>query len=109
MPISFSDFQAIDLRAGKVVAVTSPDWSQKLLELAIDFGPELGQRTILSGIRQWYQAEDLLGKMVPCVANLAPKKMGEGVSEGMVLMADSTDRPTILYLPDSILPGTVIR
>jgi methionyl-tRNA synthetase len=107
--INYPDFEKLDLRVGCVVAANVPAWSNKLLELTVDFGAEIGQRTILTGIKEWYQPEDLQGKHFPFIVNLAERKMGEGVSQGMMMMADSDERPTIFELPSDILPGTVIR
>ena len=85
--IQFADFEKIDLRVGKVVACETVPKSSKLLKVTIDAG-KLGTRTIFSGIRASYQEpETLVGKEVVFVANLAPRKMSVGVSEGMILYA----------------------
>jgi len=107
--IEYPDFEKLDIRVGRVVAANAPDWSRKLIEMTVDFGPEVGQRTILSGIKEWYQPEDLQGKHFPFIVNLAERKMGQGVSQGMMMMADSDERPTIFEIGDGINPGTVIR
>lgn len=87
--IQYDDFVKLDMRIGLVIAVATPEWSRKLLQLTVDFGPEIGQKTILSGVRQWYSEADLLDKKFPFIVNLAERKMGEGVSQGMMMMADS--------------------
>lgn len=107
--ITYPDFEKIDLRAGKILTAIAPEWSEKLLEFTVDFGEEIGQRTILSGIKQWYQPETFVGKLYPFVVNMAPRKMGPSQSEGMMIMADAEDKPTVFELPESIVPGTVIR
>ncbi len=111
--IQFEDFEKLELRVGKVVAAIAPEWSNKLLQFTVNFGSELGERTILSGIRQWYKPEDLLNKNYPFIVNLAERKMGEAVSQGMMLMVDTfvngENQPTVVVLPDSIEPGTVLR
>ena len=85
--IAFPDFEKIDLRVGVVASCEIVPKSSKLLKLEIDAGP-LGRRTIFSGIRGAYpDPAELVGKEVVFVANLAPRKMSVGVSEGMVLFA----------------------
>ncbi len=87
--INFDDFTKLDLRTGKVIAAEKMEKSDKLLKLTVDLGFE--QRTILSGIAKHYTAEDITGKNVVIVANLAPRKMMGIMSEGMVLMAEDAD------------------
>lgn len=85
--IAFPDFEKLDLRIGVVESCEIVPKSSKLLKLVLDAG-SLGKRTIFSGIRQAYpEPEKLVGKEVVFVANLAPRKMSVGVSEGMILFA----------------------
>ena len=85
--IAFPDFEKIDLRIGVVESCEIVPKSSKLLKFVLDAG-SLGKRTIFSGIRQAYpEPEKLVGKEVVFVANLAPRKMSVGVSEGMILFA----------------------
>jgi len=85
--ISIDDFSKLDLRIGKVVACTPVEGSDKLLRFELDAG-ELGIRQIFSGIRASYpESEKLVGRHVVFIANLAPRKMRFGVSEGMILSA----------------------
>ncbi len=111
--IEYTDFEKIDFRVGQVVEAIAPDWSNKLLQFTVDFGPELGQKTILSGIRKWYQPEELLNKKFPFVLNLAERKMGQGVSQGMMLMADvvkeGEEKPTLISIDDGVPLGTILR
>ncbi len=83
-------FTAIDLRVGHVLACERVEGADKLLRLRISLGP-LGEREILSGIAKSYAPEDLVGKNVAVFANLRPRKMRFGVSQGMVLAAGETD------------------
>jgi methionyl-tRNA synthetase len=88
-PISIDDFAKLDLRIGTVLECTFIDGSDKLLRFLLDAG-ELGQRQIFSGIRAAYgEPEKLVGRKVVFIANLAPRKMRFGVSEGMILSAGS--------------------
>jgi methionyl-tRNA synthetase len=85
--IAFPDFEKVDLRVGVVESCEIVPKSSKLLKFVLDAGA-LGKRTIFSGIRQAYpEPEKLVGKEVVFVANLAPRKMSVGVSEGMILFA----------------------
>ena len=81
--IIIDDFARLDLRAAKVLAASRVEGSDKLLQLTLDLGTE--QRNVFSGISASYQPEQLVGRFVVMIANLAPRKMRFGVSEGMVL------------------------
>ena len=88
--ISIDDFAKIDLRIAKIVNAEHVEGSDKLLRLTLDAG-EGRHRNVLSGIKSAYKPEDLVGKLTVLVANLAPRKMKFGVSEGMVLAASHAD------------------
>ncbi|WP_323011725.1 methionine--tRNA ligase [Castellaniella sp.] len=88
--IDIKDFARIDLRIARIVECTAVDGSDKLLRLSLDVG-EGRLRQVFSGIKSMYQPEDLTGKLTVVVANLAPRKMRFGVSEGMVLAASHAD------------------
>jgi methionyl-tRNA synthetase len=94
-PISIDDFGRVELRVAKVLAASTVEGSDKLLCLKLDLGGE--QRQVFSGIRAAYSPEQLTGRLVVVVANLAPRKMRFGVSEGMVLCA-SGDGPGLFLL-----------
>lgn len=88
--ISFDDFQKLDVRVGTVLACERVPKMKKLLKFLIDDG--LNKRTIVSGIAQWYEPQQLVGKQVLFVANLAPREFKNGlVSEGMILSAENWD------------------
>ena len=88
--IKIDDFTKIDLRIARIVHCEQVDGSDKLLRLTLDVG-EGRLRNVFSGIKSAYQPEQLIGKLTVLVANLAPRKMKFGVSEGMVLCASSAD------------------
>mgnify|MGYP000423263335 CR=1 FL=1 len=88
--ISIDDFAKIDLRIAQIVACEAVEGSTKLLRLTLDVG-EGRTRNVFSGIASAYKPEDLVGKLTVMVANLAPRKMKFGVSEGMVLAASHAD------------------
>ncbi|MEK7322443.1 MAG: methionine--tRNA ligase [Pseudomonadota bacterium] len=83
--ISYDDFAKIDLRIARIVAAEAVPEADKLLRLTVDLGGE--RRNVFAGIKSAYSAEQLIGKLTVVVANLAPRKMRFGVSEGMVLAA----------------------
>ncbi|MFZ1623263.1 MAG: methionine--tRNA ligase, partial [Gammaproteobacteria bacterium] len=96
--IDLADFQKVDLRIATVLAAESVEGADKLVRLTLDIGNE--QRTVLSGIKSAYAPADLVGKQLILVANLKPRKMRFGISEGMVLAA-SGDSGLFLVGPDS--------
>jgi len=107
--INYGDFEKLDIRAGRVMAASAPEWSKKLIRYEMDFGDELGKRVLFSGIREWYVPEDLLGKIMPVIINLEPKKMGDEESSGMTIMVDGEAGPKLIFLDDETVLGTVIR
>ena len=88
--ITSDDFAKVDLRVAKIVDCEVVEGSDKLLRLTLDVG-EGRLRNVFSGIKSAYKPEDLKGKLTVMVANLAPRKMKFGISEGMVLAASSAD------------------
>lgn len=106
--IQFDDFLKVEMRVGVVVEVKVPDWSEKLLEFRVSFGEEIGERTIFSGVKKWYSEADFLNKKFPFVVNLAERKMGPAVSQGMMMMVDSQDKPLPIVLNDQAELGAVL-
>jgi methionyl-tRNA synthetase len=108
--IGIEQFGAVDLRAGKVLAVERVPKKDKLLKLTIDLG-EAAPRTIVSGVAQSYAPEELVGKVVCVVANLPPKGFGKGLSShGMVLYAGGGTREhTAVELPADVKPGSRVK
>ena len=92
--ITIDDFTKIDLRIAKIVECKPVEGSTKLLQLTLDAG-EGRMRNVFSGIASMYKPEDLQGKLTVLVANLAPRKMKFGVSEGMVLAASHADEKAV--------------
>jgi len=94
--ISIDDFAKLDLRVARVARAELVEGSDKLLRLTLDLGSE--QRTVFSGIRAAYRPEQLTGRLVVVIANLAPRKMRFGVSQGMVLCANGDDGASAVFL-----------
>ena len=103
--IAFDDFEKLDLTVVKVLACEKVKKSEKLLKFTLDDGTGT-PRTILSGIAKYYQPEELLGKTLVAVTNLAPRKMMGQLSCGMLLSAERGDRLHLVMLSDEILPGS---
>ncbi len=105
--ISIDDFAKLDLRAALVLEASRVTGSDKLLQLKLDLGTE--QRNVFSGISANYAPEALVGRYVVMIANLAPRKMRFGVSEGMVLCASGDDSGVFLLSADAgVTPGMKI-
>jgi len=104
--INFEDFQKVDLRVAEILKAESVDGSNKLLKLQINLGGE--ERQILAGIKGAYQSEDLVGRQIIVVANLAPRSMMGQQSEGMLLAA-SDGQPVLLQPERKVDPGTKIN
>ncbi|HEV8554124.1 MAG TPA: methionine--tRNA ligase [Casimicrobiaceae bacterium] len=107
--ISIADFSKIDLRIAKIINAEHVDGADKLLKLTLDVG-DGRQRTVFAGIKSAYKPEDLIGRLTPMVANLAPRKMKFGLSEGMVLAASGDGPGIFLLAPDSgATPGMRVK
>ena len=107
--ITYEDFEKLDLRLAKVVACEEVKRSKKLLKLTVSLGSE--ERTVVSGIKNWYKPEDLVGKTVVLVANLKPVTLCGVESHGMILCAsDPEDKELAFVTPEKPLtPGWVVR
>ncbi len=107
--ISIDDFTKVDLRVAKIVGAEQVEGADKLLRLTLDVG-ELGARQVFAGIKSAYAPESLVGRLTVVVANLAPRKMKFGLSEGMVLAA-SGEAPGLFILSpdDGAQPGMRIK
>jgi methionyl-tRNA synthetase len=106
--ITIDDFMKVELRTAKVLEAEAVPKSKKLLKLKVDVGTE--QRTVLAGIAEAYQPEQLVGKTIAIVFNLKPAKLMGIESNGMVLAASSEGgKPTLITFDDSVQPGWRVR
>ncbi|MGM9799035.1 MAG: methionine--tRNA ligase [Parabacteroides sp.] len=106
--IAFDDFTKLDIRVGTVLECTKVPKADKLLQFRIDDGLE--KRTIVSGIAQHYKPEELVGKQVCFIANLAPRKLKGIVSEGMILSAENWDGSLAVITPEkAVKPGSEVK
>ena len=106
--ITFDDFTKLDIRVGTVLECAKVPKADKLLQFRIDDGLE--KRTIVSGIAQHYKPEELVGKQVCFIANLAPRKLKGIVSEGMILSAENWDGSLAVITPEkAVKPGSEVK
>lgn len=103
--INFDDYAKIEVRVGKILEAIVPEGSNKLIQFKVDFG-EI-QKTIFSGIKEWYNPEELVGVKTLWVTNLAPKKTPFGESEGMLFATDTRDgKPYIVRISEEVEVGS---
>ncbi len=107
--IEYGDFEKLDLRVGKVLTASEPEWSGKLIEMKVNFGSEIGERTILAGLRKFVNFSDLIGNKYVFIVNLAERKLGEGTSQGMMLAAGGDSIHLPLRVDDAIAEGSQIK
>ena len=106
--ITFDDFAKIDLRVGTIISAEKVEKADKLLKLRLKMGNE--ERTVVSGIAMHFKPEDIVGKQVTVVANLAPRKMKGIESQGMILMAENADGKLIFVSPlDTADNGSTVK
>jgi methionyl-tRNA synthetase len=107
--LSIDDFMKVDLRIARIESAELVDGADKLLKLGVDLG-ELGKRQIFAGIRAAYDPAQLVGRLTVVVANLAPRKMRFGMSEGMVLAAGPGGQDIFILSPDAgATPGMKVK
>lgn len=108
--VTIDDFAKLDLRIAKILNAEIIEGADKLLKLTVDIGPEIGRRTVFAGIRSAYDPASLTGRLILVFANLKPRKMRFGVSEGMVLAAGPGGKEIFLLSPDSgAAPGMKVK
>ena len=107
--INIKDFAKVELRVAKIVKAEGIEEADKLIKLHLDVG-DLGERTVFAGIKSAYDPESLNGRHVVLVANLEPRKMKFGVSEGMVLASSNDEGSIYLISPDEgAKPGQLVK
>ena len=106
--ISMDDFMKVELRVAKVLEAEAVPKSKRLVKLKIDAGTE--QRTVVAGIAEAYQPDQLVGRTVVIVSNLKPAKLMGIESDGMVLAASPDGgKPTLVAFEEAVPPGTRVR
>lgn len=106
--VQYEDFAKLDIRIGKVIAAEKVPDTDKLIKCSIDFG-ELGVRTIVSGIAAWKTPEELVGRSLPYIANLAPRMLKGVESQGMLLAASDENGVALIEPERAVSPGTRLK
>ncbi|HRS42409.1 MAG TPA: methionine--tRNA ligase subunit beta [Candidatus Diapherotrites archaeon] len=105
--ITFDEFSKLDIRVGTVIEAEKVPNSLKLIRLVIDFGDF--QRQVLAGIATKYSPEDLQGKQIPVVVNLAPRKMAGLVSQGMIMAIGDEEVDGLLFPSEQVKSGASVH
>ena len=105
--ITYDDFTKMDLRVAKIIETEPIPGKSRIIKGTIDLGDD--KRDVIIGGAQYYQPEDLIGKIVIVVANLEPKKMAGVESNAMLLAADVDDKPFWLTVSDEVPLGSPIK
>ena len=100
--ISFDDFQKLDIKIGTILEAEKVEGADKLLKLKVDLGDE--QRILVAGIAETYQPENIIGKQIPILINLEPKKLRGIESQGMILAVETDGKATLIH-PDKNVPN----
>jgi len=107
--VNIEDFKKLDIRIGKIISAERIPGSDKLLKLLFDVG-EAGPRQILAGIAEHVEdPNSLVGKELPLILNLEPRKMRGEISYGMILAASVEEKPVLIHPDEEVPPGTIVR
>jgi tRNA-binding protein len=103
--ISWSDFEKVDVRVGRIVAVDDfPEARRPAYKLTVDFGEALGTKRSSAQLTRLYSKDDLLGRLVLAVVNFSPKQIGPFLSEALVLGVPSAEGDVVLLTPERAVP-----
>ncbi len=108
--ITYADFAKVDFRVGEIVEANNVEQSEKLIRLIVDFGEDIGKKIVFSGIRKWYQPEELINKKTVFVTNMIPKKIMGEESGAMIFGAETEDgsEMSILILEKDLPKGSKV-
>ncbi|MGO4913934.1 tRNA-binding protein [Pseudogemmobacter sp. W21_MBD1_M6] len=105
MTIGYNDFEAVDVRVGRIVqAEPFPEARKPAIKLRVDFGGEIGEKKSSAQITEHYRPEDLIGKQVLAVVNFPPRQIGKFMSEVLVLGIPDETGEVVLLTPDKDVP-----
>ena len=104
---TFKDFQKLDIRIGKIIAAEKVAGTDKLIKLEVDFITE--HRQILAAVAEFFTPEYLVGKEIPVLLNIEPRKFKGIESHGMMLAADVEGKPILLHPEKEIPPGSIVK
>ncbi|NWF76037.1 MAG: methionine--tRNA ligase subunit beta [Nitrospirae bacterium] len=105
--ITYTDFNKLDIRIGKIVSAEKVKDTDKLLKLEVDLGFE--KRNIVAGIAELYEPEQVIAKEIPILLNLEPKNIRGIISHGMILAVDVEGKPVLMHPEKEVPPGSKIR
>ncbi len=105
--ISFDDFKKLEIRIGRILSAEKVKETDKLLKLEIDLGTE--KRQLVAGIAEFYEPSQLVGRELPVLVNLEPRRIRDIESKGMILAIDVNDRPVLLNPDTEVPPGSIVR
>ena len=106
--IEYTDFEKMDIRVGTIIEAEKVAKTKKLMKLIIDTG--IDKRTVVSGIAEYYEPKDVIGKQVSILVNLAPKELKGIISNGMILMAEDNDGKLVFTVPaDKTTNGSIVK
>jgi methionine--tRNA ligase beta chain len=105
MNITYEEFRKVEIRIGKVLTCEKIEDADKLLKLEVEFAGEIGKRQIISGIAEFYKPEELVGKKLPFVINLEPRKLRGLESQGMILAVDAAEKAVLLEPIEDVPEG----
>lgn len=108
--VDIGAFSAFDIRIGRILSVEDHEKARKpMYKLALDFGSEIGIRTIVAGVKSDYSKEELVGKKIACIVNLDPKMIAGVESQGMLLAAGDTGSIAILVPDKEVEEGSRVH
>jgi methionine--tRNA ligase beta chain len=105
--INFDDFKKLEIRIGKVLSAERVEATDKLIKLEIDLGTE--KRRLVAGMAEFFEPDHLIGKELPVLVNLQPRKFKGIESQGMVLAVDVDGEPILLHPEKEVPPGSIIK
>jgi tRNA-binding protein len=107
---TIDDFKKLEVRIGRIAKVSEIEGAKSpVYRLSVQFGGEIGERTIVAGIRGAYTPEMLMEKKIACILNLEPKSVAGVVSEGMLLAADGENGPVLIVPDGDAEEGSLVR
>lgn len=108
--VSIEDFSRLDIRVGRIGNVEEIEKAKRpMYKLTIDFGGEVGTRTIVAGIKNFYSREDLINRQVVCIVNLEPKSVAGVESRGMILAAEDENGIAVLVPQKELANGSRVH
>lgn len=105
--ITYEEFQRLDIRIGTVKGADRVEGTDRLIRLLVDIGTE--QRVVVAGMAHTYSPEEFIGRQVPILVNLQPRKLKGIESQGMILAVDVEGRPYLLQPDREVPPGSKVR